>query len=267
MEYILEGRKLSTSTPSMSKIAPLNMCGTLGTHGRGVQARSFEPRRTFRGFLYPRGNRELSMQPCALSSWAGRGIQYRLGVGRQQHVIVSQGNLDAILNARPEERRLVIEEAAGVLKYRRRKEKARKGQVARWIHGFLDKIADDPLSIDGHNAALVWIQNFVNPDCSHLLSFSMKLAHASQVRVCQNVAVENPKLRVRRCPFTVSEQCSSTAKKFFFLSDSNLQTMTILLYILFHGGGMGMRVDQDFVDPVLAAEIEPNPKEGDASDG
>ncbi len=35
------------------------------------------------------------------------------GVGRTQHVIVSQGNLDAILNARPEERRLVIEEAAG----------------------------------------------------------------------------------------------------------------------------------------------------------
>jgi chromosome segregation protein len=48
------------------------------------------------------------------------------GVGRQQHVIVSQGNLDAILNARPEERRLVIEEAAGVLKFRRRKEKSER---------------------------------------------------------------------------------------------------------------------------------------------
>jgi chromosome segregation protein len=48
------------------------------------------------------------------------------GVGRQQHVIVSQGNLDAILNARPEERRLVIEEAAGILKFRRRKEKAER---------------------------------------------------------------------------------------------------------------------------------------------
>src|SRR5438093_1171968 len=34
--------------------------------------------------------------------------------------------LDAILNARPEERRLVIEEAAGVLKFRRRKEKAQR---------------------------------------------------------------------------------------------------------------------------------------------
>ncbi|HLH46476.1 MAG TPA: AAA family ATPase, partial [Acidimicrobiales bacterium] len=48
------------------------------------------------------------------------------GVGRQQHVIVSQGNLDAILTSRPEERRLIIEEAAGVLKYRRRKERSER---------------------------------------------------------------------------------------------------------------------------------------------
>jgi len=48
------------------------------------------------------------------------------GVGRQQHVIVSQGNLDAVLDARPEDRRLIIEEAAGILKFRRRKEKAER---------------------------------------------------------------------------------------------------------------------------------------------
>ncbi|HEX6392334.1 MAG TPA: chromosome segregation protein SMC [Acidimicrobiales bacterium] len=48
------------------------------------------------------------------------------GVGRQQHTIVSQGNLDAVLNSRPEERRLIIEEAAGILKYRRRKEKSER---------------------------------------------------------------------------------------------------------------------------------------------
>ena len=48
------------------------------------------------------------------------------GVGRQQHVIISQGQIDAVLNARPEERRLIIEEAAGVLKFRRRKEKAER---------------------------------------------------------------------------------------------------------------------------------------------
>ncbi len=46
------------------------------------------------------------------------------GVGRSQHVIVSQGNLDGVLNARPEDRRSIIEEAAGVLKHRRRREKS-----------------------------------------------------------------------------------------------------------------------------------------------
>ena len=48
------------------------------------------------------------------------------GVGRQQHVIISQGQLDAILNARPEDRRSVIEEAAGVLKFRRRRERSER---------------------------------------------------------------------------------------------------------------------------------------------
>lgn len=48
------------------------------------------------------------------------------GIGRQQHVIVGQGQLDAVLNARPEDRRAVIEEAAGILKYRKRREKAER---------------------------------------------------------------------------------------------------------------------------------------------
>jgi chromosome segregation protein len=52
------------------------------------------------------------------------------GVGRTQHVIVSQGQLDSVLQARAEDRRAVIEEAAGVLKYRRRKEKAERRLAA-----------------------------------------------------------------------------------------------------------------------------------------
>ena len=48
------------------------------------------------------------------------------GMGRQMHVIVGQGQLDAILSSTPEERRGFIEEAAGVLKHRRRKERALK---------------------------------------------------------------------------------------------------------------------------------------------
>jgi chromosome segregation protein len=46
------------------------------------------------------------------------------GIGREMHVVVGQGQLDAILMATPEERRGFIEEAAGVLKHRKRKEKA-----------------------------------------------------------------------------------------------------------------------------------------------
>ncbi len=46
------------------------------------------------------------------------------GIGREMHVIVGQGQIDAILMATPEERRGFIEEAAGVLKHRKRKEKA-----------------------------------------------------------------------------------------------------------------------------------------------
>src|SRR6187431_1741194 len=70
------------------------------------------------------------------SEYAINGVNCRLldvqellsdsGVGRQQHVIVGQGQIDGVLNARPEDRRAVIEEAAGVLKYRKRKERAER---------------------------------------------------------------------------------------------------------------------------------------------
>jgi chromosome segregation protein len=76
--------------------------------------------------LFRSGDSEYSMNgaPCRLLD-----IQELLsdtGVGRQQHVIISQGHLDAILEARPEDRRAVIEEAAGVLKYRRRRERSER---------------------------------------------------------------------------------------------------------------------------------------------
>ena len=46
------------------------------------------------------------------------------GIGREMHVIVGQGQLDSVLSSKPEDRRAYIEEAAGVLKHRKRKEKA-----------------------------------------------------------------------------------------------------------------------------------------------
>ncbi len=62
------------------------------------------------------------------------------GVGRQQHIIVSQGQIDAVLNSRPEERRGVIEEAAGVLKYRKRKERAERRLAS--TEESLNRVAD-----------------------------------------------------------------------------------------------------------------------------
>jgi chromosome segregation protein len=61
-------------------------------------------------------------QPCRLLD-----VQELLadsGIGREMHVIVGQGQLDSILHATPEDRRGFVEEAAGVLKHRKRKEKA-----------------------------------------------------------------------------------------------------------------------------------------------
>ncbi len=81
---------------------------------------------TLTRILFRSGDSEYAINgaPCRLLD-----IQELLsdaGVGRQQHVIVSQGQIDAVLNARPEDRRGIIEEAAGVLKYRKRKEKAER---------------------------------------------------------------------------------------------------------------------------------------------
>jgi chromosome segregation protein len=48
------------------------------------------------------------------------------GIGRQQHVIVGQGQLDTVLTASPADRRAIIEEAAGILKFRKRRERAER---------------------------------------------------------------------------------------------------------------------------------------------
>ncbi len=74
--------------------------------------------------LFRNGGSEYAIngQPCRLLD-----VQELLsdsGIGREMHVIVGQGQLDTILQATPEDRRGFIEEAAGVLKHRKRKEKA-----------------------------------------------------------------------------------------------------------------------------------------------
>lgn len=73
--------------------------------------------------LFRNGGSEYAIngEPCRLLD-----VQELLsdsGLGREMHVIVGQGQLDQVLHATPEERRGFIEEAAGILKHRRRKEK------------------------------------------------------------------------------------------------------------------------------------------------
>jgi chromosome segregation protein len=48
------------------------------------------------------------------------------GIGRALHTVVGQGQLEGVLQARPEERRTYIEEAAGIAKHRKRKERAER---------------------------------------------------------------------------------------------------------------------------------------------
>ncbi|MDY3127747.1 MAG: chromosome segregation protein SMC [Corynebacterium sp.] len=62
------------------------------------------------------------------------------GIGREMHIIVGQGKLAEILESRPEDRRSYIEEAAGVLKHRRRKEKAQRKLVN--MQANLDRLTD-----------------------------------------------------------------------------------------------------------------------------
>ena len=76
--------------------------------------------------LFRTGESEYSMNGAACRLLDIQELLSDAGVGRQQHVIMGQGQLDAILQARPEDRRAVIEEAAGILKFRRRRERAER---------------------------------------------------------------------------------------------------------------------------------------------
>ena len=68
------------------------------------------------------------------------------GLGRDTHSIISQGRLDEILNSKPEERRALIEDAAGVLKHKKRKDRAVRKLTAMDVH--LDRIRDVLVEID-----------------------------------------------------------------------------------------------------------------------
>ncbi|MEY4323738.1 MAG: chromosome segregation protein [Actinomycetota bacterium] len=95
---------------------------------------------TISRIMFRNGGSEYAIngEPCRLLD-----IQELLsdsGIGREMHVIVGQGQLDAILHASPEDRRGFIEEAAGVLKHRKRKEKALRKLEA--MQGNLVRLTD-----------------------------------------------------------------------------------------------------------------------------
>ena len=74
--------------------------------------------------MYRNGESEylINSSPCRLMDI--QDLLHDSGLGRDTHSIISQGRLDEILNSRPEDRRALIEEAAGVLKHKKRKERA-----------------------------------------------------------------------------------------------------------------------------------------------
>ena len=79
---------------------------------------------TISRIMFRNGGSEYSINGSACRLLDVQELLSDSGIGREMHVIVGQGQLDAVLSAGPEERRGFIEEAAGVLKHRKRKEKA-----------------------------------------------------------------------------------------------------------------------------------------------
>ena len=73
-------------------------------------------------------------------------ILHDTGLGTGTHSIIGQGNLDAILASRPEDRRTLIEEAAGVLKHKQRKDRSARKLAAMDAH--LDRVKDVTVEIE-----------------------------------------------------------------------------------------------------------------------
>jgi chromosome segregation protein len=86
----------------------------------------------------------INQSPCRLLDV--QELLHDTGLGRDTHSIISQGRLDEILSSKPEDRRALIEEAAGVLKHKKRKDRAVRKLTAMDVH--LDRIRDVLIEID-----------------------------------------------------------------------------------------------------------------------
>ena len=102
-----------------------NSQGQLGTAGIGTSgsAQQFSEVRVART-IYASGENVYEINGEEVRALDVQELLSDTGLGRELHTIVGQGQLDEILNAKPEERRKFIEEAAGILKHRRRRERA-----------------------------------------------------------------------------------------------------------------------------------------------
>ena len=101
---------------------------------------------------------EINGSPARLSDI--QDLLSEAGLGQQMHVLVGQGQLDAILHATAQQRRDMIEQAAGVVKYRRRQEKTSRKleSVASNVTRLSDLVAEldsqlQPLSEQAESAA------------------------------------------------------------------------------------------------------------------
>jgi len=96
--------------------------------------------------MYRSGESEylINQTPCRLMDV--HELLHDSGLGRDTHSIISQGRLDEVLNSRPEDRRALIEEAAGVLKHKKRRDRALRRLSAMDAH--VERARDIAAEID-----------------------------------------------------------------------------------------------------------------------
>ncbi len=85
--------------------------------------------------LYRSGESEylLNMQPCRLKDITA--LLHGVGIGKEGYSIIGQGKVEQIMNAKPEDRRAIFEEATGVMKF-----KAQKGEIERKLENAQDNL-------------------------------------------------------------------------------------------------------------------------------
>ncbi len=86
----------------------------------------------------------INQSPCRLMDV--HELLHDSGLGRDTNSIISQGRLDEVLNSRPEDRRALIEEAAGVLKHKKRRDRALRKLAAMDAH--VERARDIAVEID-----------------------------------------------------------------------------------------------------------------------